>query len=259
MSEAGMSPGGLLIVNADDWGRDRRTTDLTLDCILAGSVSSVSAMVFMEDSERAATIALGRGVDTGLHLNFTTKFSSVARTPLIEHQLRLAAFLQSHHLAKVLFHPGLVRSFDYVVSAQLEEFANLYGAPPRRLDGHHHMHLCANVVFRELIPAGTVVRRNCSFVSGEKSILNRRYRRFLDTRLAKRHRLVDYLFNLQPLVPPMRLRQIAILSQRSVVELEAHPIRSDEYRFLRGGDIFRLADNVKPRSPEPWYEREALG
>ncbi len=44
---------GVLIVNADDWGRDRETTDHTLECVVGGAVSSVSAMVFMEDSTRA--------------------------------------------------------------------------------------------------------------------------------------------------------------------------------------------------------------
>ena len=35
----------------------------------------VSAMVFMEDSERAASIARADAIDAGLHLNFTTAFS----------------------------------------------------------------------------------------------------------------------------------------------------------------------------------------
>jgi hypothetical protein len=40
---------GLLIINADDWGRDAHTTDNILDCALRGTISSVSAMLFMED------------------------------------------------------------------------------------------------------------------------------------------------------------------------------------------------------------------
>src|SRR5579863_5715924 len=62
---------GLLIINADDWGVNREATDRTLDCVLRKTVSSASAMVFMEDSERAAQLALEAGVDTGLHLNLT--------------------------------------------------------------------------------------------------------------------------------------------------------------------------------------------
>src|ERR1700758_5164513 len=45
---------GILIINADDWGRDHETTQRILECTLRGTVSSASAMVFMEDSERAA-------------------------------------------------------------------------------------------------------------------------------------------------------------------------------------------------------------
>ena len=51
----------------------------------------------------------------------------------------------------------------YVVKAQLEEFERLYGRAPNRIDGHHHAHLCANVVLAGLLPAGTIVRRNFSF------------------------------------------------------------------------------------------------
>src|SRR5580704_8891452 len=77
---AGAEPGsqvesareGLLILNADDWGRDRETTERIFDCVRRGTVSSVSAMVFMQDSERAAGIAREANVDAGLHMNFTT-------------------------------------------------------------------------------------------------------------------------------------------------------------------------------------------
>src|SRR5204863_4002166 len=65
---------GRLIVNADDWGRDTHTTACILDCITRGTVTAVSAMVFMEDSERAAAEARQHSVDAGLHLNFTTPF-----------------------------------------------------------------------------------------------------------------------------------------------------------------------------------------
>jgi len=77
-SHPGSSLAGLLIINADDWGRDIDTTNRILECVLCGSVSSTSGMVFMEDSERAASVARERGVDVGLHLNVTTPFSVAA-------------------------------------------------------------------------------------------------------------------------------------------------------------------------------------
>jgi len=232
-------PTGLLIINADDWGRDRDTSDRILECVRCGSVSSVSAMVFMKDSERAITIAREYRIDAGLHLNFTTPFSAAGRAKLMEHQQRLSGFLQRHRFAPVLFHPGLTGSFEYVVAAQLDEFNRLYGVEPTRIDGHHHMHLCANVVLGNLLPPGGLVRRSFSFRAGEKSCANRMYRWFVNHMLRRRHQLADFLFSLPPLEPADRLQRIFSLARKFAVEVETHPINAEEYRFLTGGDIFR--------------------
>jgi len=235
---------GCLIVNADDWGRDPMTTDRIRECFEAPAISSASAMVFMADSERAADIARQRSFDCGLHLNFTTPFSaSNIPTPLSEHQRRIARYLKRSRLAQACYHPGLANSFGYVVAAQLEEFRRLYGSQPARIDGHHHMHLAANVLFSGLLPAGTMVRRNFSFRRGEKSWGNRLYRNFLDARLARRHQLTDLFFSLPPL-DPKRLSGIFSLARQSVVEVETHPVNAEEYRFLMGGEILRLRGGV---------------
>jgi chitin disaccharide deacetylase len=237
---------GRLIVNADDWGRSRLVTDKTLECVLHGTVSSVSAMVFMEDSERAATISLERGVDSGLHLNFTQPFDAPRTSNrLKEHQHRLVEYLKSNRLAQVIFHPGLAKSFDYVVAAQLDEFVRLYGAEPERLDGHHHMHLCLNVTLGRLLPLGTVVRRNFSFESGEKSATNRLYRSMIDRLLARRHRLADFFFSIAPIQPYERIKKICALAKDHIVEVETHAIEPEEHRFLMGDDLFRLAGDNK--------------
>jgi len=236
---------GKLIINADDWGLDQETTARILSCVARGSVSSVSAMVFMQDSERAAGIAREQDIDAGLHLNFTTAFSSAkCSTQLVEHQLRIAQCLRRHRLAQALFHPTLMRSFEYAVSAQLEEFCLLYGRMPQRLDGHHHMHLCANVLVGRLLPPVTVVRRNFSFEAGEKSFANRLYRRVVDRTLARRHRLTDFFFSLAPLNPHMRLQRIFSLARQFAVEVETHPANPDEYQFLSSGEVCRLAGDV---------------
>jgi len=240
------SHAGLLIINADDWGLDRETTDRIFQPALRKTVSSVSAMVFMEDSERAAAMARESGIDAGLHLNFTTPFSaSNCPARLAERQQKITACLRRHSFGQVVFHPRLVRSFQYVVEAQLEEFRRLYAAAPERIDGHHHMHLCSNVVFGGLLPPGVRLRRNFSFLPGEKSPWNRFYRKIVDSALAKRHRMADYFFSLPPLAPRSRLERIFSLANACTVEVETHPARSDEYSFLMGDEIFRLAENVK--------------
>lgn len=242
--DAGQS--GFVIVNADDWGRDARTTRCILDCVTRKTVSAVSAMVFMEDSDRGAAMALEHGIDTGLHLNFTSPFTSAScPSPVAEHQRRIAAHLGRHRLAQLVFNPALVKSFEYVVAAQIDDFRRLYGSDPARLDGHHHMHLCANVLLRGLLPPGTLVRRNFSFQAGEKGLVNRTYRRCVDRMLIRRHRLNDFLFSLAPLAPTDRLQRIFSLGRQHVVEVETHPVQPDEHRFLTGGEMLRWAGEVR--------------
>src|ERR1051326_3039663 len=101
----------------------------------------------------------------------------------------------------------------------MEEFQRIYGEAPKRIDGHHHMHLWANVLWGKLLPAGTVARRNFSFKPGEKGALNRWYRRKIDGTLAKRHRLTDYFYSLPPLDVPGRLEKIFPLAVENTVEL----------------------------------------
>jgi hypothetical protein len=190
------------------------------------------------------------GIDTGLHLNLTTSFSGRnCSSKLREYQERLAGYLLRHRLMQVMFHPRLINEFEYVVKMQLDEFGHLYGEAPVRVDGHHHMHLCANVLVQGLLPQNAVVRRNFSFEMGEKSLWNRLYRRWVDRRLVKRHHLADYFFSLGPIEPKNRLERIFSLSRRFVVEVEAHPINQDEYSFLTQEADTQLIErgvNVRP-------------
>ena len=248
--EASQSHAGFLIVNADDWGRDRLTTERTLECVRRKTVSSVSAMVFMGDSERAAAIAREHAIEAGLHLNLTASFSAPSGSPMLMECLqKIAQYLLRHRLAQVVFHPGLISAFEYVVAAQFDEFRRLYGADPNRLDGHHHMHLCANVLFQGLLPPNTIVRRNFSFEAGEKSLWNRLYRSVVDRVLGRRHRLTDYFFSLEPLQPEGRLQRIFSLSREYIVEVEVHPVNQDEYQFLTEGGIGRLTGDVRIGPP----------
>ncbi len=254
-SRTGRTPhAGLLIINADDWGQDHETTKRIFECVLRGTVSSVSAMVFMEDSERAAAMARESGIDAGLHLNFTTPFSARhCPSSLVERQHQLARRLSRRRFAQALFYPTLTRSFEYVILAQIEEFHRLYGAAPGRLDGHHHMHLCPNVVLGGLLPPGTIVRRSFSFQTGEKSWCNRLYRQLVDRMLARHHRLTDFFFSLSPLAPPARFERILSLARQFVIEVETHPVKPEEYRLLAGGDIFRSVGSllIAPRFAIP--------
>lgn len=234
-----------IIVNADDWGRNRETTDRIAECIAAGVVSSTSAMVFMEDSERAAALAGERGVDAGLHLNLSSPLTAV-RTPskLVEHQERVRRFLTSGRAARFLYHPLLTASFEYAVRSQLDEFARLYGAMPARVDGHHHMHLCANVWLQRLLPEGLILRRNFTPEAKTRGSLVQLFRRWQDAGIEKRYRTTDYFFSLPPLDLPARLPKILELAKQFTVEVETHPVNPAEYRFLMDGDFARNAGSI---------------
>ena len=62
-------------------GRSAAETNAALRCYKAGRVTSVSAMVFMRDSERASELARSDQLDVGLHLNFAEPFTS-AKCPV---------------------------------------------------------------------------------------------------------------------------------------------------------------------------------
>ena len=239
--------GGFLIINADDWGRDTRTTDRIVECFRARMLSSASGMVFMEDSERSANIAREQGYDIGLHLNLSAPFSARAvPTRLASHHQNIRECLCSNRVARLLYHPGLADSFEYAVACQLEEFSRLYGRMPDRIDGHHHMHLSANILLQRLLPAGTIVRRHFSYEPGEKIVRNSVFRLLSGALLGRKYRITDFFFSLPPFDPPMRIQRIFNLAKKFVVEVETHPVNPEEYRFLTEGDILRWTNDCPP-------------
>ncbi len=126
----------MLIINADDWGRSQLDTDSTLECYRKRRVSSVSAMVFMSDSNRAAQLAEKYELDVGLHLNFSEAFTSnSAPQAVISAHTRIRRFLCLNKYAQLLYNPLLTKPFELVVTAQLEEFDRLYSRIPSHIDG----------------------------------------------------------------------------------------------------------------------------
>jgi hypothetical protein len=106
------------------------------------------------------------------------------------------------------------------------------------------MHLSANVILGWLLPSGTTVRRNFTFEPGEKSWLNRLYRRAVDRLLAERHPMTDLFYSLLPLEPRSRIEKILGQARDLSVELETHPVNQDEFRFLAEGGIFRCGGDA---------------
>jgi predicted glycoside hydrolase/deacetylase ChbG (UPF0249 family) len=235
----------MLIINADDWGRSVAETDAAFRCYKRARITSVSAMVFMQDSDRAAELAKENELDVGLHLNFTDRFTAGYYPEMLgNYHARIMRFLIGNKYAQLLYNPFLRSEFAYSYQSQAGEFERLYGKSPSHIDGHHHMHLCANLVLSDLIPAGMKMRRNFSFWPGEKSLLNRTYRSLADRWLGRRYKLPDYFFDLTQCIQQKKLGRLAALARSSNVELMTHPVVRLEEEYLMSDEFGELLQRV---------------
>jgi len=246
----------MIIITADDYGKTRHATESILKCFSSKRITSASAMVFMEDSERASSLALKTGFEVGLHLNFTLPFSAPnIPLKLREHQNRVVSYLAKHKIFQAIYNPLLANSFNFVFLSQEEEFMRLYGRYPDHYNGHHHMHLCANVLASKMIPKGARVRRTFTFDQGEKNPFNRLYRHILDICVSRKFISTDYFFSLAPVQNHERLRNIFDRAVRKTVEIEVHPENHEEIEFLFSDQFQHLMDSVQSGNFQELHNR----
>lgn len=226
----------MLTINADDWGRSGEITDRILDCYRQHRIHSTSAMTFMSDSERAAGIALENKLPVGLHLNLTQDLTGEGLSEgLLRQHCKLAKYLTNRRINQFIYNPMLAGTLRYVFQRQWEEFLRLYDQEPKRIDGHHHMHLCMNMLVSGRMRKGMSVRRNFTFFKGEKSWINRGYRSLVDRWLQSRFSCTDYFFSMKP-IHYAKLRRIVLLSRSFDVEIMVHPGVEEEYAFLMSSE-----------------------
>jgi predicted glycoside hydrolase/deacetylase ChbG (UPF0249 family) len=234
----------MLIINADDLGRDQRATANSIACYREGLITSASAMVFMADSRRAADLALDAGLETGLHLNLSLPFDG-PEVPLTlrDNQFALGNCFRSSKWSQVLYHPLLRKKLEYVFKAQYDEYCRLFKSEPVKIDGHHHLHLCMNMIVDHPIPPGCRVRRNFSFEADEKDLINRTYRRLVDAWLVRRYCCTDSFYSIKP-INARRLEKIMSQAGSTNVEMMVHPDKADEYAFLGSLEYRALIEGV---------------
>jgi chitin disaccharide deacetylase len=237
---------GLLVINADDWGAHAATTDAILHCFRAGRVSSATAMVFMEDSARAAAIGRRVGMPIGLHLNLTQPFAAAAVPEAVRaSQQRLARHFRHIRLMRCVYDPRIRGYVERCIADQLEAFEAAYGSAPTHLDGHNHVHVCPNVLLSRTASrvraARTTHSRSARTPAAAVRALRRRVirRRFLST---------DHLFAISAVHPALGgrgLEPMLELARRGSVELMVHPSRAEEYDVLMS-DSWRRAIATVP-------------
>jgi predicted glycoside hydrolase/deacetylase ChbG (UPF0249 family) len=235
----------MVVITADDYGKNVHATDSILKCFESQRITSASAMVFMEDSERAAILASQTKLEVGLHLNFTMLFNAVNVSPkIVSYQKKVVSYLTRNKLGQVIYNPLLADSFKFLFLSQQEEFMRLYGRQPAFYNGHHHMHLCANMLIGKILPEGECVRRTFTFYKSEKNIFNRFYRYILDSFVIKRFSSTDSFFSILPLQNQKRLKDILNRSTISDIEIEVHPENSEEIKFLLSDQFNQLINSI---------------
>jgi len=235
----------MLIINADDWGISKVATDRSLMCRKIGAITSASAMVFMNDSERAAHLALEHGLDVGLHLNLTEMFTSPnGSSRLTAFQHDVSGFLRRNRRYRYLYNPFLRNKCEYLFRAEYDEFVRLYRKPPSHFDGHHHIHLCLNILCSGLIPNRSKIRRHFSYFRGERSASMRALRTLVHRLLKRRYICTDFFFGLAPALGWGRLGRVVELAESSSVELAVHPEDMAEYEYLTSAIFHHLIGGI---------------
>ena len=235
----------MLIVTADDYGRNKLATDRILEVFLSNRITSASGMVFMQDSERAASLALDHDLEMGLHLNFTEAFSACnVPVKLREHQSRVRSFLTKNKWFQIAYNPLLADSFRFLFMSQRDEFIRLYKRPPDHYNGHHHMHLCANVLVGALLPSDTPVRGTFTFDGVVKNPFKLLYRLIVGSWITKRFISTDGFFSIVPINNQKRLRSIIIRAAEETIEIEVHPENLNEMNFLLSDQYQTMVDSI---------------
>jgi chitin disaccharide deacetylase len=236
-----------LMINADDWGASPATTDAIARSFDAGALTAASAMVHMADSARAASLARQRGLPVGLHLNLSQPLDGVDVPEEVRlRQTRVARRFVHMRLRRWLYDPSSREVVARAIADQLAEFERLYGEPPRRLDGHLHVHLCPDVLLSRALPrelwlrpARTSAARRT--VSALGALQNARGRW-----LRSSFPVSDYFFSIEDIHPELGgsgLGAALDLAAGANVEVMTHPSRPRESELLLSGDWRRaLAD-----------------
>jgi hypothetical protein len=249
----------MIIITADDFGKNQLTTDSVISCASRKRLTSISAMVFMEDSERAAYLSRTLGdLEVGLHLNFTMPLDPRLASPEIQgNHKRLSSYLTRRPISQVIYNPFLAGTFSVVFRAQQEEFIRLYGKSPDFYNGHHHVHLCSNVLFGRLLPEGAYVRRTFTLERSGKDLLRKVYSFLIGGWVVSHFVTTDAFYSINPVGDCDRLRHIAARGISESVEIEVHPeneteaslLLSDRFDSLFGGTFMGGFRHLRAENP----------
>lgn len=139
-----MTPGKLLIVNADDFGRTPGVNRGVLEAHTRGIVTSATLMVNYPAAAEAATLTKDHAaLGVGLHVQFT---GSAAPTSPPEQVRSLVDTSGRFHARPDALADADPREVLAETRAQLRRFRELMGRQPTHFDSHHHAHKLPGVI-----------------------------------------------------------------------------------------------------------------
>lgn len=238
----------MLIVSANDWGGNARSTDAIAECFAAERISTATAMVFMADSERAATIARSRELPIGLHLNLTQDFDSTSTPPDVrERQARVVRHFRPLQLRRWTANPFTWGLVAQSVDDQLQRFRVLYGQDPLHVDGHNHVHACPDVFLSGGLDRQTPMR-TAQTPAGRRRSPGNLVRAARTAAIKRRFQTPEYFFSIRNIHPEFGGKGLAYvleLSDRASVEIMVHPGFPDEHGILMSDSWNRALDGRK--------------
>jgi predicted glycoside hydrolase/deacetylase ChbG (UPF0249 family) len=230
---------GLLIVNADDVGYDAHHTDATLECLTARRLTSATAMVYMEDSDRASALLKDADLGIGLHLNLSEAFTDPKTPgPIRARQGKLLSRFHEdgpRRLRRWLYDPLIQAEVERSIADQFQRFQELYGRPPTHMDGHQHVHVSPNVFLARAIPTGTAFRNSLNRYPVRRSAVGIA-RTVRQRAISARFRSTGHLFDINDVDPrrlaPGQADPWLRLADSATVEVMAHPGFPHEFDCL---------------------------
>lgn len=231
-----------IIVNADDFGRDKKTTDAIVDCFLNHKITSTTLMVVHKDCQRASFIAREIGLPVGLHLCFDEGYpvADPAKIPSLLNE-KGALNLTSKNLFRGKIN---LRELSIELMAQIKKIGDL-GLQMTHIDSHHHLHCHPLVLpiffqFRTYLPSSLKVRipRNlepCSILK-TYGISKYIYKISAGFFLRRFFRTTDYFTSIKSYRDSNSFQFESVLAkvprQSSSIEIMCHPGELDQYLFL---------------------------
>lgn len=189
----------MLIINADDFGKDSLTSKAIVECFKLGFCSSTTIMANMPDFEEAAQMAFDQKISgmVGMHLNLTEGF------PLTDGMKMLPRFCSKDgqfNLSRKRPVFSLGSSERSALAKEIKEQirkCRRHGIKISHIDSHHHIHTelaIADVLIpiaREEGVPFVRLSRNCG--EGIKFI-KKIYKHFLNSRIRKADLAATFYF-----------------------------------------------------------------